>query len=182
MNLVILGRDGVINPRPLKPLLSPEDWAPLPGSLEAIARLTHADYRVTVATNQSGIGRKLFDIDTLNRIHDRMCRQVQSLGGAIELVVFCPETDNRHPDRKPNPGMLHTIARRLGTGLQRVPVIGDEYDDIQAARSGGAQPLLVLTGLGENTRRKLTSASTCPIFADLADAVDNGLLAARTKP
>jgi len=117
MKLIILDRDGVINIDSDAFVKSPEEWIPIPGSLEAIARLNHAGYRVVVATNQSGIVRGLFDLETLNLIHRKMHRMVQEVGGLIDAVFFCPDVDEANPYRKPNPGMLLEIGRRLKCGL-----------------------------------------------------------------
>jgi D-glycero-D-manno-heptose 1,7-bisphosphate phosphatase len=151
MKLIILDRDGVINEDSDAYIKSPDEWIPIPGSLDAIARLTHAGYRVVVATNQSGIGRGLFDLETLNLIHKKMHRMAQEAGGVIEAVFFCPDVDEANPYRKPNPGMLLEIGRRLNCGLQGVPVVGDSLRDIRAARAANARPLLVRTGKGAAT-------------------------------
>lgn len=171
MKLIILGRDGVINEISAEAIRRPDDWQPLPGSLEAIARLNRADYRVVVASNQPDIGRGLIDMDDLNRIHEKMQQQLQRCGGVLDAIFICPADDETHPDRKPNPGMLQAIAKRLGTGLDGVPVIGDSLEDIQAARAARAQPLLVLTGRGEATAEQLPEQSV-PVFPDLAAAAD----------
>lgn len=151
MKLIILDRDGVINEDSDAYIKSPDEWTPIPGSLEAIARLNHAGYRVVVATNQSGIGRGLFDLETLNRIHKKMYRMAQEVGGLIDAVFFCPDVDEANPFRKPHPGMLLEIARRLKFSLQGVPVVGDSLRDIRAARAANARPLLVRTGKGAAT-------------------------------
>ena len=151
MKLIILDRDGVINEDSDAYIKSPDEWTPVPGSLEAIARLNHAGYRVVVATNQSGIGRGLFDLETLNRIHKKMHRMAQEVGGLIDAVFFCPDVDEANPYRKPNPGMLLEIGRRLKYNLQGVPVVGDSVRDIRAARAANAWPLLVRTGKGART-------------------------------
>ena len=147
MRLLILDRDGVINKDSDQYIKSPEEWRPLPGSLEAIALLTQAGYRIVVATNQSGIGRGLFDMATLNAIHNKMHKAVNQAGGRIEAVFFCPDTDaSKSPCRKPNPGMFHAIAERFNTPLTNLPAVGDALRDLQAAAAVGARPLLVLTG------------------------------------
>ncbi|MDH3637037.1 MAG: D-glycero-beta-D-manno-heptose 1,7-bisphosphate 7-phosphatase [Gammaproteobacteria bacterium] len=147
MRVVILDRDGVINWDSEDYIRTPEQWVPIPGSLEAIARLCRADYRVIVATNQSGVGRGLFDIHTLNKIHTRMLEQVRYKGGEIDAIFFCPH----HPDvgcecRKPRPGMLKEAALRLKMSLTGVPVVGDSLRDIEAAVSVDALPVLLNTG------------------------------------
>ena len=169
MRLLILDRDGVINKDSDQYIKSPEEWHPLPGSLEAIALLTQAGYRIVVATNQSGIGRGLFDMATLNAIHNKMHKAVNQAGGRIEAVFFCPDTDaSKSPCRKPNPGMFHAIAERFNTPLTNVPAVGDALRDLQAAAAVGARPLLVLTGKGKKTQAAGGLPDETQTFADLA--------------
>lgn len=176
MKTVVLDRDGVINQDSADFIKSPDEWIPIPGSLEAIARLNHAGYRVIIATNQSGIGRGLFDIETLNRIHDKMHRMLHEIGGHIEAVFFCPNTNDADPYRKPNPGMLEDVAKRLNIQLADTLVIGDSLRDIQAAQAVGATPILVRTGKGETTLETPHGLKNIAIFEDLASAV-NSILA-----
>lgn len=169
MRLLILDRDGVINKDSDQYIKSPEEWRPLPGSLEAIALLTQAGYHIVVATNQSGIGRGLFDMATLNAIHNKMHKAVNQAGGRIEAVFFCPDTDaSKSPCRKPNPGMFHAIAERFNTPLTNVPAVGDALRDLQAAATVGARPLLVLTGKGKKTQAGGGLPEGTQAFADLA--------------
>ena len=156
MKVVILDRDGVINEDSQDFVKSVSEWKPIPGSLEAIARLCHAGYRVFVASNQSGIGRGLFDFDALFAIHDKLQRALADMGGRIEAIAYAPE----HPDhatqmRKPNPGMLLDIGRRLGISLERVHAVGDSMRDIDAAIAARARPVLVRTGFGRETEAQL---------------------------
>lgn len=172
MKLIILDRDGVINEDSDAYIKSPEEWKPLPGSLEAIARLNQAGYRVVIATNQSGLGRGLFDLETLNRIHNKMHHLAQEAGGLIDAVFFCPDTDEANPYRKPNPGMLLDIARRLKLdSLQGVPVVGDSVRDIRAARAASAWPLLVRTGKGARTLEQETEISANVLAFDNLAAI-----------
>lgn len=173
MRLVILDRDGVINEDSDDYIKSPEEWVPIPGSLEAIARLNRADCRVVVATNQSGLARGLYDLDTLNRIHEKMHRVLAEVGGTIEAVFFCPHGPADHCDcRKPAAGLFRDIGRRLNIPLDAVPAIGDSMRDLEAASSVGAQPILVRTGKGMQTAAKLGVSSRIPVFNDLAAVVD----------
>ena len=172
MKLVILDRDGVINYDSEHYIKSPAEWKPLPGSLEAIAKLTQAGYRVVVATNQSGIGRGLFDMDTLNAIHNKMHQAVQNLGGRIDAVFYCPHPADSSCDcRKPRPGLFERIAACFNTALAGIPAIGDSLRDLQAAAAVGAKPILVLTGKGEKTQREILPEGTL-IFTDLAAAIE----------
>jgi D-glycero-D-manno-heptose 1,7-bisphosphate phosphatase len=173
MKLVILDRDGVINEDSDDYIKSPGEWHPVPGSLAAIARLHRAGWRVVVATNQSGVGRGLFDLDTLMRIHEKMCRTVRDAGGQIDAVFFCPHSPQDHCRcRKPQPGLLIDIAERLRIELTGVPLIGDSLRDLQAARTAGARPLLVKTGKGAATLQHPGLDPDVPVFRDLAGAVD----------
>jgi len=152
VKLIILDRDGVINQDSAAFVKGPEEWKPIPGSLEAIARLTQDGYRVVVATNQSGIGRGLFDMATLNAINARMHKMVVQAGGRIEAIFYCPDTaESDSPYRKPNPGMLVEIGERFAMSLEDVPAVGDSLRDLQAAAAAGARPILVLTGKGQKT-------------------------------
>ena len=174
MQLIILDRDGVINEDSEEFIKSPQEWTPIRGSLEAIARLHRAGWRVVVATNQSGIARQLFDLDTLARIHETMHRRVIETGGLIDAVFFCPHgPDDRCACRKPLPGMFHDIAGRLRIDLQDVPAIGDSLRDIQAAQAAGAAPLLVKTGKGFGTVSHPDFDQAVPVFNDLYGAVDH---------
>ena len=172
MKLIILDRDGVINQDSDLYIKSPDEWKPIPGSLDAIARLTQWGYRVVVATNQSGIGRGLFEMDTLNAIHDKMIKAVAQVGGRIDAVFFCPHTNtDKCSCRKPKSGMLEEIAARYNAELEGVPSIGDSLRDLQAAEAVGAQPMLVLTGKGKKTEVDPDLPPSTLTFPDLAAAV-----------
>lgn len=170
MKLIVLDRDGVINFDSDQFIKNPDEWKPIPGSLEAIARLNQAGYRVVVATNQSGIGRGLFDMATLNAIHDKMHKSALAAGARIDAVFFCPHTNQSNcACRKPKSGMLEEIAARFGLGdLSGVPVVGDALRDLQAAAGVNGTPYLVLTGKGEKTRLAGSLPEATRIFPDLA--------------
>jgi D-glycero-D-manno-heptose 1,7-bisphosphate phosphatase len=171
MKLVILDRDGVINFDSDQYIKSPAEWRPIPGSIEAIARLHQGGWRIAVATNQSGIGRGLFDMATLNAINDKMMEMVFRQGGRIDALFFCPHTAAEACGcRKPRTGMFEEIAARFHTDLKGVPVVGDSLKDLQAADAVGAQPLLVLTGKGKRTRDDGTLPKRTLVFDTLADA------------
>lgn len=172
VKLIVLDRDGTINHDSEQYIKSPDEWRPIPGSLEAIARLNHAGYRVVVATNQSGIGRGLFDMGTLNAIHEKMHRHLAQVGGRLDAVFYCPHTADATCDcRKPKPGLLREAGRRFNVDMHGVPVIGDGLRDLQAAEGMGSQPMLVLTGKGERTLREGNFPASTVIFPDLAFAV-----------
>lgn len=170
MKLIVLDRDGVINRDSDAFIKSPAEWEALPGSLEAIAALTAAGYRVLIFTNQSGVARGLFDADTLEAIHAKMLHQVEAAGGRIERIYVCPHgPDDDCSCRKPLPGMLERIAADYGRDLSGVPIIGDSARDLEAALAVGAQPILVRTGKGERTLAAGVPGGA-PVFEDLAAA------------
>lgn len=174
MKLIILDRDGVINFDSDQFIKSPEEWKPIPGSLEAIARLNQAGYRVAVATNQSGIGRGLFDMPTLNAIHDKMHKQLAQVGGRVDAIFFCPHTNDANCEcRKPKSGMIEEVAIRFGVSLKGVPAVGDSLRDLEAASRLGAQPYLVLTGKGTKTQAKGGLPEGTLIYPDLASVVSS---------
>ena len=147
MKLVILDRDGTINHEREDYIKSPEEWVPLPGALEAIARLNHAGWHVVVATNQSGIGRGLFDMAALNAMHAKMHQILARHGARVDAVFFCPHTpEDQCSCRKPQPGLFNMIGERFGVSLDGVPMVGDLPRDVLAAQSVGCEPHLVRTG------------------------------------
>ena len=176
IKLVILDRDGTINRASDEFVKSPEEWQPLPGALEAISRLNHAGFHVVLATNQSGLGRGLFDMAALNAVHARMVKSLAAAGGRIDAIFYCPHAPDEGCDcRKPAPGLLRQIQERYGIELKGVPFVGDSLRDLQAAESVGCAPHLVLTG-----RHPGVSAGELPVgfpahtrvHADLAHFVD----------
>ena len=170
--LIILDRDGVINVDSAQFIKSPDEWKPIPGSIEAIARLNQNGYRVVVATNQSGVGRGLFDMAMLNAINDKMMEMVFRQGGRIDAIFFCPCTaEQKCHCRKPDTGMFEDIAARFHVGLNGVPTIGDSLRDLEAGAAVGCAPMLVLTGKGKKTQAKGDLPKGTKVFADLAEAV-----------
>ncbi|SAK44678.1 D,D-heptose 1,7-bisphosphate phosphatase [Caballeronia fortuita] len=153
--LVILDRDGVINVDSDAFIKSPDEWVAIPGSLEAIARLNQSGYRVAIASNQSGIGRGLFDMAALNAMHQKMNRAVAAVGGRIDAVFFCPHTaEDQCECRKPRPGMLQQIIERFEIDPEDTPVVGDSLRDLQAGAALGFPVHLVLTGKGGKTLKE----------------------------
>lgn len=172
MKVLILDRDGVINADSPQFIKSPDEWHPLSGSIEAIARASKAGFTIAVASNQSGVGRGLFDLDTLSAIHDAMIEAVEEAGGRIDLIVFCPHTpDDDCECRKPKAGLLRRIEAELGVSLAGQWSIGDSARDLAAARLVGAQPVLVRTGNGRKTEADFASDDVI-VFDNLAAAVD----------
>ncbi len=178
--LVILDRDGVINEDSDDYIKSVDEWLPIPGSLEAIARLNHAGITVTVASNQSGIGRGLFSLEDLNQMHAKFQRALARVGGHIDGIFFCPHTpEAKCSCRKPAPGLLRSIGLRFCRPLAEVPVIGDTERDVQAALTARAKPMLVRTGKGNRTLQQHPELARYPVFDDLAAAVDHLLSTGR---
>ena len=169
MKLVILDRDGTINIDSEDHVKSIAEFRPIKGSLEAIARLTQADYRVVVATNQSGIARGLLDTHTLFAIHDTLVRALAQVGGRIDAFFFCPhKAEDQCGCRKPQPGMLLEIGRRFNVALEEAYMVGDAQRDLEAAAAAGARPVLVLTGKGASTRADGKLPAGTRVFPDLS--------------
>ncbi|MBH1957126.1 MAG: D-glycero-beta-D-manno-heptose 1,7-bisphosphate 7-phosphatase [Burkholderiales bacterium] len=153
MKLVILDRDGTINSDSDDFVKTPDEWLPLPGALEAIARLNHAGWHVVIASNQSGLGRGLFDVVSLNAMHAKMYKLLALQGGRIDAVFFCPHTAEEHCHcRKPQPGLFEQIGMRFGVPLKGVPTVGDSLRDVLAGAAAGCEPHLVLTGKSQKCR------------------------------
>lgn len=171
MPLVILDRDGVINRESPAFIRTPDQWQPLPGSLEAMARMYRAGWTLTVATNQSGVGRGLLTQQTLDAIHARMTAALAAQGAMLAQIAWCPHLpEDGCACRKPRPGLLHEIAARQGLALENVPVIGDSLRDLEAARAVGARPILVRTGNGRRTEACLPPEWQVTVVDDLAAA------------
>lgn len=169
--LIILDRDGVINQDSLHYIKSPEEFILIPGSCEAIARLTAAGYCIAVATNQSGIARGYYDEQQLTAIHDKMMKSVQAAGGHIDFVRYCPHLpDAGCACRKPQPGMLLDIAKHFNCSLEGIPFIGDRVSDIQVAESTGAIPFIILSSMTD--REALKAYPHVPVFDSLAHCVN----------
>jgi D-glycero-D-manno-heptose 1,7-bisphosphate phosphatase len=169
--LIVLDRDGVINRESSSFIRSPAEWLPLPGSIQAIADLTAAGFAVVVATNQSGVGRGLFTAATLSAIHARMTSTVEAAGGRLAGIFFCPHRpEDQCECRKPRPGLMRQIEAQFGTSLRGRPVIGDSYRDLEAAWEVAARAMLVRTGNGVVTEKRLDADAPVEVFADLAEA------------
>lgn len=169
MKLIILDRDGVINEDSDAYIRTVEEWIPLPGAIEAIARLSQAGWTIAVASNQSGVGRGYFNLTILDAMHARLRQLVAEQGGRIDHLVYCPHTpEDRCECRKPSPGMLKQIALHFGLNhLQGIWFVGDSISDLKAAEAVGCQPVLVKTGKGQRTLERPLPENTL-IFDDLA--------------
>ncbi len=174
MKLVILDRDGVINKDSDHFIKNPDEWIPIAGSLEAIALLNQHGFRVVVATNQSGVARGLFDMVTLNAIHDKMHHAVAQVGGHIDAIFYCPHAAVDHCEcRKPKSQMIEDIGHRFSVDLHNVFAVGDALRDLQAFANVGCQPILVKTGKGKATLAAGNMPKNTLVFANLAEAVDH---------
>lgn len=174
MKLIVLDRDGVINHDSDDYIKSKEEWLPIDGSLEAIARLNHGGYTVVVASNQSGIGRGYFDIEALSAMHKKMDDMLTKVGGRVDAVFYCPHKPDDGCDcRKPKPGMLLEIGQRFNVSLKDVVFIGDTVSDIKAASNANSKAMLVRTGKGVKAEKILLAEckASIPVYDDLAAAV-----------
>jgi len=168
--LLILDRDGVINQDSADFIKSADEWIPLPGSIDAIAQLSRSGYTIAVASNQSGLARGFFDRNALRAMHRKLRRLVGGAGGVVDRIVVCPHgPDDGCNCRKPKPGLLNRLANYYGVSLDGVPFVGDSLRDLQAAANAGATPVLVRTGSGAETARRLpASLRGVAVYEDLA--------------
>lgn len=170
---IILDRDGVINYDSTEYIKSPDEWEAIPGSLEAIAQLNRAGFRVVVVTNQSGIGRGYYDFETLDQIHEKLQQELATVGGHVEEIFFCPHhpIDNCNC-RKPKPGLLYKIQEKYGIDFGDTYFIGDSIVDVQVAMITGCKPILVMTGNGRKTlETNPEQLGEVECFTNLAEAV-----------
>ncbi len=168
--LVILDRDGVINRDSKDFVKNADEWLPLPGSIDAIAALSAAGYKIAIASNQSGLARGLFDNQALQSMHAKFRTLVEEAGGKVDYIVICPHGPDDGCDcRKPEPGLYRQIAEHFDTSLDGVPIVGDSIRDLEAAVAAGAKPILVRTGNGVSTETRLHGKlEAVPVFDDLA--------------
>ena len=187
VKLVILGRDGILNDFRDDHVKAPEEWSPIPGAMESVARLNHAGWHTVVATNQSGIGRGMIDMASVNAVHAHMFKLLMAAGGRIDAVFFCPHAPDEHCDcRKPLPGLMHEIGRRYGIDLKHVPMVADTLRDLQAAHAAGCEPHLVCTGRAAHltaaeVRAMVAQVPGTEVHADLAGFAEH-LLARGLMP
>lgn len=179
---LILDRDGVINYDSNDFIKSPDEWRPLPGSLEAIARLNEAGYQIVVISNQSGLARQLFDLATLDAIHKKFTTLLAQHGGRVEEIYYCPHgPDDACECRKPLPGLFKRFSKDFGISLDGITAVGDSVRDLQAAHTAGASAALLLTGKGKHSMAMIQGLSkddplhSVPVYKDL-DAFSKQLL------
>ncbi len=177
---LILDRDGVINYDSDDFIKSPDEWRPLPGSLEAIAALNAAGYRIAVISNQSGLARGLFDHDTLTAIHHKFQTLLKNKGGQVERIYFCPHGPDDHcACRKPLPGLFNQFAEEFNVDLGDIYAVGDSVRDLKAARSSGARCVLLRTGNGKQSEQNLIALPEddplhhVAVYNDLASFVNH---------
>jgi len=175
MKIIILDRDGVINQDSDNFIKTVDEFIPLPGSVDAIAKLKQAGYKVYIATNQSGIKRGLYKEETLHAMHEKLATLLNQHNVEIDGIEFCPHGPDDHCDcRKPKAGMYLTIAKQAGiTDTSEILVVGDSLRDLQAAQSIHAKPHLVRTGKGERTINKDEGLNDIPVYNDLSDFVNH---------
>jgi D-glycero-D-manno-heptose 1,7-bisphosphate phosphatase len=177
--VVILGRDGILNVYREDHVKAPEEWQTIAGALDAVARLNHGGWHAVVATNQSGIGRGMIDMASVNAVHAHMNQQLAVEGGRLDAVFFCPHTpEDACACRKPLPGMMHEVARRYNVELREVPMVCDTLRDLLAAQAAGCEPHLVLSGraagLGEEPlHQMLQQVPGTTVHTDLAAFADH---------
>ena len=172
MKLIILDRDGVINRESDLYIKSPDEWSPLKGSLEAISQLNKNNWKVCIATNQSGIGRGLYTIDTMNLIHEKMKKELKKFNANIDYISYCPhKPEDNCKCRKPKPGMYIEIGKLYNYDLNNAIVVGDSERDIVAAEKVGAKSMLVLTGKGKKTIKERNLPERTTVYKNLAEVV-----------
>ncbi|NQV70623.1 MAG: D-glycero-beta-D-manno-heptose 1,7-bisphosphate 7-phosphatase [Pseudohongiella sp.] len=179
MKVVVLDRDGVINQDSDNYIKSADEWLPIDGSIDSIAALSKSGYKVVVATNQSGIGRNLFDEDTLAQIHHKLYSMVEESGGLLDGIFYCPHTPEQHClCRKPGTGLLEQIETAFSCSLAGSYFVGDSYKDVQAALAFGCKPILVRTGKGTATEKRIRQEGLLdiPVYDNLAAAVEQKLV------
>ncbi len=188
VKLIILGRDGILNDFRDDHVKAPEEWFPIPGALEAVARLNHAGWHAVVATNQSGIGRGMIDMASVNAVHAHLYKSLMAVGGRIDAVFFCPHTpEDKCACRKPQPGLMNDIGKRYGIDLKHVPMVADTLRDLQAAHAAGCEPHLVCTGRAagldaQQIRQLVSQVPGARAHADLAALAEHLLTRGTAAP
>lgn len=173
MPFIILDRDGVINYESKEYIKTPDEWIPIPGSLEAMATLNRLGFRILIATNQSGVGRGYYSIEMLDRIHEKLMQTLATYGGTVEEIFFCPHRPEEGCCcRKPQPGLIDRIQQKYSLILEDTYLIGDSYVDLLVAKRTGCRPVLVLTGNGQTVLDQYPEYATIPHFDNLKTVVE----------
>ncbi|MBS0358810.1 MAG: D-glycero-beta-D-manno-heptose 1,7-bisphosphate 7-phosphatase [Proteobacteria bacterium] len=180
--LIILDRDGVINFDSAEYIKSPDEWHAIPGSLDAIARLNRAGYRIAVASNQSGVGRGLYDEAMLSKIHEKMQAELARFGGVIDKIFYCPHRPEEHcACRKPKPGMFLEIAEHFQCSLDNVPFVGDKKSDVEVALTVHAKPILVHSENYDQVLDDLVKRFQIEVYTNLTAFTDHLLQSTITE-
>lgn len=176
MKLILLDRDGVINHDSENYIKSVDEWIPIDGSLEAIAKLSQNGFRIAVVTNQSGIARNFYSVETLHAMHDKLRRLLRPLGGQIQALFYCPHGPNDDCQcRKPKDGLYKNVQTLFNTSLNGVITVGDSFRDLEAAMQVGSSPVLIKTGKGISTfqnKQKEIESLHIPVYDNLAEFVE----------
>ena len=168
---VILDRDGVLNEeaRGGGYIARPEDFVWLPGTLDALRLLREAGIYLSVATNQSGVGRGIMSLAQLEAVLERMKSEAARHGGALDAVFFCPHSPEDGCDcRKPAPGLILAAIAQSGLTAAETVFVGDDQRDLEAAARAGVQAALVRTGKGRKTEAGW-QGSPVPVYDDLGE-------------
>jgi len=166
---VILDRDGVLNEEAPNGgyISTPADWRWISGALEGLAMLSRAGVRLSIATNQSGVGRGLMSESDLEAVHHHMLREARENGADIAGVFVCPHAPTAGCDcRKPAPGLLTRAMSLAEISAEQTLMVGDDLRDLDAASSAGVPAALVLTGKGRGALVKLEGRDV-PVYESL---------------
>ncbi|WP_404415733.1 D-glycero-beta-D-manno-heptose 1,7-bisphosphate 7-phosphatase [Marinospirillum sp.] len=172
--LLILDRDGVINQDSDAFVKNADEFIPLPGSIDALARLYKAGWILAIATNQSGLARGKFTQADLDAMHSKLLHELQAVGGDLHHIAWCPHGPDDGCDcRKPKPGLLQQISWALNLDLDEAIMVGDSLRDLQAGQAAGCkQAVLVRTGKGEKTLAAGEGLEGVRIVENLAELAD----------
>ena len=166
---VILDRDGVLNYEAPEGgyVREPGEFRWLPGALEGLALLRAAGLRLSVATNQAGVGRGVMSLEQLAAVHARMQAEAAAHGAPLDAVLYCPHApEERCSCRKPAPGLIQAAVARSAIPASETIVVGDDERDLEAARRAGVAAALVRTGKGRRTEELMGNAAV-PAYDDL---------------
>ena len=170
---VIVDRDGVLNEELADGayLDDPDLFRWLPGALHALADLRAWGVRVSVATNQSGIGRGTLSERDLKAIHQKMTADASAARASIDAVFYCPHAPEAEcACRKPAPGLIEAAIADSGILPNHTLIVGDAARDLEAATSAGARAALVRTGKGR-FHESYAAAHGIPVYDDLRAVV-----------
>ncbi len=151
-----------------------EDYALIPGALEALHDLRDAGYRFAIVTNQSGIGRGIFKREDYDQFHGRLLDDLSAANVTIEKTYMCPHAPSEDCTcRKPNPSSLLDARDQLGANLAESWMVGDHVKDVALANNAGCSGILVLTGHGQEESSQLGETPVSAVVADMRAAADH---------